>query len=317
MHRHCRNGLISFVLSIAMIAISGSRSEAQTKLRYHFKAGEVLHYDLEQTTRTAASALIGSLIDLSSTLHLDLTWEVTNVAPDGKAKITVGMERIRYRLFNAAGASNEYDTNDDKVPADEVGQTVHALIKSLVGPVVELNMDGLGNITEFKIVERAKTSMSKIPRDTGWMLNEEGLKRLLVRAFVLLPDQAVAKGKPWQQVTELKRYSFDNRTNANKEYATIKTESTYTWEGNSEVGGKSLDRIAIKTKSSIQPDESFAKISIGDQSGDGSALFDAGAGQLVDNALKQQTNLAISVGSTSVDERIEQTTSLKLKSKSK
>ncbi len=304
------------LICLAGLGVGASRSEAQAKLRYRFTSGEMLNYELQQDLKTIMAATVGPLMDMSATLQIDSTWEVTSVSPEGKAKIMVRFDRIRSRQSDFGSKPVEYDTNDQNEPSDSLMKIIFGVLKSLIGPDVELTIDPLGNVTDVKIAERAETALSRLPEGSGRLINADGLKRMISRSWQTLPEQPVGKDKPWQQATSIKQVVTDGRT-AKGELASINTESTYNWDGKTDVGGKSLDRITFKTKVSIIPDERFAKISIHDQAGDGTALFDSAAGRLVETKLKQETTVALFVGSMKVDEHVEQTLTLKLKSKSK
>src|SRR6516165_8472568 len=85
------------LLSLTATLIGVSPANAQVTLRYKFKQGETLNYDLDQKMKMEM-AIAGQNINMSMTQTLDMTWKVESVDKDGKAKIVQKFDRVRLTM---------------------------------------------------------------------------------------------------------------------------------------------------------------------------------------------------------------------------
>jgi hypothetical protein len=303
MHGRHLKALAGILLAIVITAVTVSDSHAQTTLRYRFAVGDTMNYDIDQTTRTTMFSSGNELFAITATTHLEMTWQVKTLFPNGNARIVATINRIHYRLESPPAPSLECDTKEEKAPSDARMATIVAILKAAVGPNLELTMDGAGNMSDVRISEKVGEALDKLADKSGKLFSGDGLKGMLSSAWLLLPPKAVSKGSNWQQ-------SFDVKL----PFATLKVSNACSLDDSIKVGGRSLDRIVIKPKISFEPgDNPDYKLELKDQSGEASATFDAAAGRLVETQRKQMTFVEMSIRNASIDEKLEQTTTLKLR----
>src|SRR5262245_42106518 len=97
-------------------ALPAAPAQAQTTLRYTFKEGEKFHCVTEVKTETQMT--IGDKdFTTTSAFTFDMTWKVTEVGPDGKAKMIQTLDRIRCVQGGPQGKS-EFDSEKAEEPTD-------------------------------------------------------------------------------------------------------------------------------------------------------------------------------------------------------
>jgi hypothetical protein len=292
------------VLAALVVACGADRADAQTTLRYKFKKGEQLHYEMEH--KIAMSTSFGGRdfsFDLGQTI--DMTWNVADVDAAGKAKMTQKITRIRCTMDGGAAGKIEYDSKDDKEIGGEIGKIMSPLFRALAGAEITLAMDAQGKVSDVKLSENlAKAGKNLPPAAAAFaeMLSEDSLKRMIDQSGLRLPDGPVAKGKSWNQQFEMK--SAGGKMNV---------ATTNTYEGPVKRDGKELERVAIQPKLTLEADPgSPAKVTLKSQDAKGSAYFDNAAGRLMATNMSQNLEIVTSFMGQESSQKLKQTMSMKL-----
>ena len=96
--------------------VDETSSQEPKSLRYRFRPGETLKYTAEIKIRVDGS-IRGKHLVSEAPMSMDLHWQVKSVAPDGSARITLHMERLRMTIPNPKGKELVFDSRDGK-PTD-------------------------------------------------------------------------------------------------------------------------------------------------------------------------------------------------------
>lgn len=293
------------LLAVLLVACGADRAAAQTTLRYKFKKGEKLNYEMEQKIGMAMSVM-GRDVNIDMGQTIDMTWNITDVDADGKAKMTQTITRIRFTMDGPTGKV-EYDSKEDKEPEGPVGKIMAPIFKALAGAEIGLSMDPQGKVSDIKVPEKLAKAAKSLPQGgaaggLGDMLSEDGLKQMMDQSGLRLPKDAVAKGKTWDQQLEIK-----------SSLGKMKVDTVNTYEGSVKRDGKDVERVAMKPKLAIETDENAAvKITLKSQDAKGMAYFDNAAGRLVASNMSQDMEMAVSVAGQDVTQKLKQTVALKL-----
>jgi hypothetical protein len=296
------------LLSLAASLVGVGPAYAQVTLRYKFKQGETLNYDLEQKMKMEM-AIAGQNINMSMTQTLDMTWKVESVDNDGKAKITQKFDRVRLSMEGLPGMDKiQFDSKEGKELEGPFGQMMGPMLKALAGAEFSMTMDAQGKVSDFKLPEKLADAFKNIPGATGagGMFTEEGLKHMMGQASLTFPSEPLTAGKSWEQKLTMKlptggKMNMDNQC---------------TYEGEATVDGRKLEKIAMKPKMSIEAEEGAAfKMKMKSQDAKGTAYFNNLAGHLDHLDLSQKMDTEVSTGGMDFTQKIEQTVSFKLKNK--
>lgn len=301
----------SFVaLGLALVVVGASVTApipSPTGLRYKFKEGEKLHYDLVRKM-TMNMSVGGNEITMKMNQNIDTVWHVLKVDRSGTARMTQTITRIRFEM-DMQDMKIEYDSKTGKMPEGPIGEAIAPLFKAMVNEPFKLNMDPQGNLKDIEIPESLKKAAKDLPAGAagglGEMFTEEGFKNLMNQASLVLPREGVMKGKTWKQVNTTKMPSGKSTVTVN-----------YTYDGPITRAGKTLEAISLKPSTKIELDEcAQLKIKVGKEEASGKAYFDKASGRLVEVLNKTKMNLDIEVGCMSTTQTIEQSMSVKLREK--
>jgi hypothetical protein len=296
-------GRVGYVGLLALgVLCTGAQAQAQTLLRYKFKPGEKLRYQMEQKMNMVMT-VTGREVTADMTQTIDMSWEIKSVDQNGKAKMTQKFDRVRFTMNGPPPIGKvEYDSKEGTMPAGPFGP----IFKAMAGAEFSAVMDPRGKVSDVKAPEKLAEVFKKLPGSgAGEMLSEEGLKHMISQSGIILPEEAVAKGKSWEQKVDMKM-----------PFGKIDVRNTFTYEGPTTRGGAKLEQIAIQPKANLEADPNAAiKLKLNSQEAKGTAYFDNAAGRLAESGMTQTMEMEVSVMGTDITQKIEQKISLKLQDK--
>jgi hypothetical protein len=278
-------------LALAVLAgMSGPAARGAT-LRWKFKAGEKLHYIMDQRSTTTATLPGGEQMRTTLTQTIEMTWTVKSVDPDGQAALTQTITRIRDQLEGLVG-SYTYDSKEGGEPSSLIAAPKIPVFKALLGAEVPFKMNARGETSDVRIPEALAKSLGELgpaAGAAGVLFTEEGMKEMISRSGLVLPEEDLRAGKTWTQQSR-------NTSPA----GTLVMTSTYRYEGPAPNDGPDAVRIALQVNAEIQPAEADAKenaggLKIRSQKSEGSYTFDNAAGHLLRSSLKESIEVAASV----------------------
>jgi hypothetical protein len=288
-------------LLIAVLAGGGGAAQAQTKLAYHFKEGEKFTYGREEKA-TLRMNVSGKITNFQIMRKLDISWHVTAVDKDGKARIEQKMDRVRFSLDTAKGKMT-FDSRDPKASEGAIGQTIGPLLKALAEAQISLSVDGRGQMSELTLPESFLKALKKLPANlpgVNEMFSEENLKEMLADSVLLLPGEALQKGTSW---TEKRVATFPQ----GKKTVTI----VYTYEGDLKRGDQTLHEVSFKTSFTFQPAKD-SPINLKHKDGKGTVLFDSTAGRLVEKSFTQVRDEDFTIGGQTHTQQVQESVTVKL-----
>ena len=298
--------MISRRLTFVVAAVAGwsltAAASAQTTLRYQFKQGDTLKYALEQKMKMTMNVM-GNNVDMNMDQSSDLAWHIQSVDAKGNAKIAIKFGRNKMTMDGPMGKI-EVDSNNAQEPDDPVGQALYKVIKSLSGLEVSGTISPIGEFTDITLPEKALKELQNIPGGDmfGDMFSPDGLKRMMSQSGLVMPKDAVSKGAKWKNKTEMKL-----------PFGKMVAEVDYTYDGPVEKDGRSLEKIGVKPKATIEPSPNAPiSLKLKSHDGGGTALFDNSAGRLLEVSNVQNMEMEIEIMGISSSMKMVQTMTMKL-----
>jgi len=267
----------SWILLAALLAgaLAPEGAQAADELRWKFKAGENMHYQMVQDTQMrTASADRTAKTAIAQTI--DLTWKVSAVDANGVASMTQTIDRMRIKATTQEGTMAV-----DSASAKNEGplaQSMAPIFKALIGAPFSLKMTPTGRIQDIEIPASAVEALKTSP-ELSSMLSADSLKEMTAQASIPLPDAPVEAGATWTD---------------EKELAGVKLKMTYTYGGPVEQDGKTLGKIATSADMEMEFPKAegvTAEMEKGELTGE--MFFDYATGKLLNSSAKQ--NMAISI----------------------
>jgi hypothetical protein len=294
-------------LGLLALLLAGAAAEpaaAQTTLRYKFKKGEKLNYVMEQKMKMAMN-LAGQDIETEMGQTIDMSWEIKEVDAEGNATIAQKFDRVRFKMDGGPVGNIDYDSKDGKEPEGPVGKLISPMLKALSDVEMSITMDTRGKVSNAKVPEKVVKALKNMPgggAGLGEMFSEESLKHMMDQSGLVLPKEAISKGKTWDQNMEMKTGM-----------ATMKMEMVNTLESPVKRDGKDLERISQKPNIAFNFNDNLpVKIKLKSQDNKGTAYFDNTAGKLVETNMTQKLEMEISAMGQDIVQKMTQTVTLKL-----
>jgi hypothetical protein len=291
-------------LTLALLGLAAAAGPAgAATLRWKFKPGEALHYQMDQKTVTQIKLSNQDAnnpgIKTTNTQVIDMTWKVGSVAADGTAEVTQTIDRLQTKI-EMPGAAFEYDSKADKAPEGPIAAAVVPMLKALVGARFEFKMTPRGELSDVKIPESLVKALKEAgPAASGGMFTEDGLKNMIHESSLALPDEDLAKGKSWDRSAKMPPSPIGVMTLA----------KTYTYEGPADSG----EKIGLSVKMSLEPAaDNKIDVKIGAQDGKGTFIFDNKAGRVATSNVSEKVDMTISVMNQQITQNLETSTSMKL-----
>jgi hypothetical protein len=281
------------VLGLALVVLAGTSGPAAraATLRWKFKPGETLHYVMDQRSMTLATLPGGEQMRTTLSQMIEMTWTVKSVDPSGQAELTQTITRIRDQLEGLVG-SYTYDSKEGGEPSSLIAAPKIPVFKALLGAEIPFKMNARGETTDVRMPEALVKTLGELgpaAGAAGVLFTEEGMKEMISRSGLVLPEEDLRPGKTWTQ---------QNR-NASPAGTLVMT-STYRYEGPAPNDGPDTARITLQVNAEIQPAEADAKentggLKIRSQKSEGTYLFDNAAGRVLRSTLKESIEVAASV----------------------
>jgi hypothetical protein len=278
-----------------------ARAEA---LRWKFKAGEVLHFSIEQKIAVNAKGMDQER--KSSRLQtLDISWTVNSVGAGGEAEITLRYDRVRMRNEMPPLMPFEFDSQDSKASVQPGFEAETQQLKAIVGAEVGFKIRPTGEIEDVKLPEATvKRLRDAAPKGTDeGEVSEKSLKEMLLQSSPpSFPDGEIEPGKTWSSKPARMPLGF----------ATMVVEKTFTYQGPDPKAPKLL-LVGMEVKATLEPVEGASvTATIRKQEGRGSMSFDAASGHMANARFAQKIDMAITVMGQTMEQITDTTTSMTL-----
>jgi hypothetical protein len=290
------------LLAGVMFAGFGATAARGVTLRWKLKAGETLHYVLDQKTTTTVTAA-GKSFQVALTQTIEMGRAVTDVQPDGTADLTQTFDRLRSKIETPFGTF-AYDSNDAKEPESAIARSQAALFKVLVGARFTFKMSPQGELSDIKVpdpVIKALREAGAGAGASGGAFSEDSLKNMIRESSLELPREDLVPGKSWTR--QIKTPS---------PFGSMKLVKTYRYQG-PETKTAHLEVIGMEMKTSVEPSsDPNVSLEIKSQDSRGSFSFDPAAGRIVESHVTDQMETTETFMNVELNRSVETSTVMKL-----
>lgn len=299
---NARSALHRTLLAAVIFCLGAVPARAQGTLRYKFKDGEQLRYEVQQDVDSKMNAQ-GKEMGMKMHYVIEVTWKFTNVEPDGKAKLVQKFDRIQMTMEGPPGKI-EYDSKMNRQPEGEIGEAMASIFNVLTGSEFTSTMDTRGETSNMqipdKVLEVVRNKVAKV-RGFGEMFSPENMKRMVSQGVLVLPKDPVSKGQNW---------TF--KTDGKIPFGIMHVTNKMTYEG--PAGSKGLEKIGIVPSVVIEPDPNAPfKLKMKTNTGEGTAIFDNDAGRIVQLNMVQNMEADVNAFGRDMTQSSRTTMLLKLK----
>jgi len=282
------------IASLVLFAGAAAQAQADTELRWKFKAGDKTRYEMRmELTQDTKAGDMPFQVRMNQTM--DMTWEVTEVGDDGTATMNQTIDRVRMELTlpQAGQAPIKYDSQQpEKAPGTEM---LTKIFDAMVGKPFVIKVTPLGKVVDLKTPEAILAAFKNMPGAQGGMFSEDGLKQMISQSMLPLPEEAVTVGKTWEKTAETQAPPFGKQV----------TKSEYKFAGEEEVDGKKLDKIDLTLDVKIEMgEEAQARFKLKDNTSGGQVLWDNVAGQPAESRVSSKMAFEIMVNSNTIEQGV-------------
>ncbi len=300
----------ALVAALALAPAQIARA-AETPLRWKFKAGETLNYVLDRAVEGKLN-LSGADLEFKVNMTFDSTWKVKSVAADGMAGIEQTIDRVQINMSSPLAGAIEYDSQDGKTPDNPLWSQMEPMVAGMLGQTFLWNVSPQGKVSDIKLPEKLSEIFAKQAgggnRSQGAMgignnpFSEKGVKELIEKSVLRLPEVAPAKDVSWKQVFE----------SPIPRIGTQSAETTFSFAGNEKLDGKNVAKITAATELTFEPAENAqADLEITKQESSATFYFDPAAGRMIKASGTQLTALELS-GPRDLTQELKETTTMRM-----
>jgi hypothetical protein len=301
--------LIAFVSLGSIVATS---AQADEPLRWKFKVGEKLDYNMVQEMQMSASGpAMPQEMKTSMRQEMNMTWDVQGVDDKtGEAVIRQKFDRVKMKMSTPVGGF-DYDSKSEEAPSG-LAAMIAPMYKAMTEGEFEITMTSRGEVKDVKIPEQVITALKNAPNAAamGDIASADGFKKMISQGALVLPEKPPKKGDTWTTKVDMKNPAFGKQT----------VETTYRYDGTKEVKGTKFAVIKPQLKMEFenqaaakegQPQQPAAQqnvMKIKEQTSDGEVLFNIPAGRLHSTSLKQNVTIEANANvNMKIDQKIDVT----------
>jgi hypothetical protein len=296
------------IFALALLTVASAR--AATPLRWKFKENDQLNYVLNRNVEGKLN-LTGSEILFKMGMTFDVNWKVKSVAADGTAQIDLNVNRMQINMSSPLGGDLVYDSQNPGQMAGPVWSQMAPLVEGMLGQAFAVKISPLGKVSDIEMPTKLTEVFAKQQQGGnrqggfgigGGAFTERGIKELIEKSVLPLPEGAAAKDVTWKQHFE----------NAMRGMGSQMTDVTFSFAGPEKVDGKSVEKIAAVTEMTFEAAESpMADVEITAQEGSATFYFDPQAGYMV-QAKGTQTFVMEITGNREITQDIKETMTMRL-----
>lgn len=284
--------IVALIVLASSVLTAGDGARAGTTLKWKFKEGERLNFEIEQKTVTKTHTDAQDT-RFSMTQILDMSFTVKERLGDGKAQVAQTFNRLRVKIDGPVGHV-EYDSNakvpeeskkEQEVPNPSVDYARQAgpVMKILLGAEFIITMNEQGEVLDAKVPESITKLLSE-GQDKSALNAEEFVKKNLLQTAIKLPKEAVSEGSTWKDTVEAPLEPIGK---------SMKTR-TYTYKGEALKNGTKYELINMDVKSKFEPNKDTPlKFEFKSSSEKGEFLFDNEHGRLHDSSVLTEDKVEV------------------------
>jgi len=292
------------MLRLLCVLIAGcvavSNASAQEVLQWKFQNGETLKFNVEQTMKTNMT-MAGNAVKTSMSQIMDMSWNVKNVAADGRAVVAQQIDRVQLKMQGGPfGEGTLFDSNDNRVPSNPMVKAMSDVFRKLIGQSFQVTMNSTGKVENVVVPDELLKSLTQTGAGVNNMLNEDTLQQMMGQSSVELPASGVTVGQSWE-----------TKQNVQLPVGNMAVTSRMTYTGKDSQTG--LAKIAMKPMVTVEPNkDSPIQLKLTRSDGDGLILFDQKTGRIQQSDLTLNLEMQIQQFGQTITQNIEQSTVMKL-----
>jgi len=268
---------------LAVLGLVASVTQVQAAKEFHlkFQKGQVFQVTMNQETKQTIMVM-GQNKEMPMNMTMGMTWNVTDVKPDGTIFITQTIDRVQMAMNIPGQGEMKYDSQNPGGGGNPLAAMLGKMFEPMLKAKFEQKMNRQGKMLEIKIPDEALQSVSNNPLLQKFF-SKEALEEMMSKMSPVLPDQAIKKGFSWESSVETPAPPF----------GTMKIKTKYTYEGTEQKNNKTLDKFGLVMAIDMQIKEGAgASLKVQDQKSSGTMYFDSEAGYFVENVITQQMTIA-------------------------
>jgi len=306
-HGTRRNRISRLLLAVSCgwVALVACPLVAAEPLLWKLAVGQELHYQMGQLMTMGMDMGAAGEMKTDVKQQIDMAWQVESIDEKGDAVIQQQITRIRMTLNAPGQQETKFDTASKEEPQGFAAMAA-PMLKGLIATPFQVTMTSQGEITDVEVPEAMVEAVRNSP--AGEMMGEfasaDGLKSMVQQGLLVLPQgDDLVKGHSWTATNEMEVPNLGKLT----------LERAYRYEGPRKVDGQNMEVFALAMTmeygDSAGPDGSTIEVVA--QESKGEILFNRDAGCLESSSLRQVMDQRISMAGQVMNQKIDQTVSLK------
>ena len=229
-----------------------------------------------------------------------MTLDVQGVNQAGEAVIVVKFDRIQSKVSNPEPV--EFDSAKD-APADGKAATYAPLYKAMTQGDFEVTMTARGEIKDVKVPQDVLDVLKTNQQAMGDLATPKGLQEAIMRFSFVLPEKAPEPGE-----------RSSSHVDVNNSMGGISVETSYTFEGISEVDGQKMAKFRPSIKMNVEGNSTMQS-KMTDQKSDGVVLFNVDQGRLESVDQHYHASREVTIAGRTLPQQITQAIQVKLSAK--
>ncbi len=267
-------------VAVCFLVLAATVAKADAPLRWKFKSGDSFDYVIKRGTEGKMSLMGGGDLNFKIGMTFDVNWKVQSASDSGTGQLELVVDRIQLSMASPLGGDLNFDSSQAGELAGPAAVMLGPVIDGMLGQKFSLKVSPLGEVSDIQLPEKLaevfKKQQTSQNRGQGFGpggsgFSERGIKELITRSVLPLPEAAPSKDVTWKQ-------HFENPI---MKAGMQMTDVTYSYAGDDTADGKTLAKIAAQTELTFEPEENpMADIEITSQEGKSTFYFDAAAGKM-------------------------------------
>lgn len=298
----CR-GRIGFAVLLSLLtAISALPAQAQTKLRWKFKPGESVNYEMVMDISQDMS-IQDMQIKSKMVQNIDMVWKAQSVNKDGSTVLDQTIERVRVEMAPPVPGQPGIKFDSAAEKQDPTAAPFAKIFGTLVGHPSTITISPLGKVSDIKLAPEMLELAKQVGPGGASMVSEDSIKEMISRSMFSFPE-VVKPNQTWENTIETANPLLGKQIVVTK----------YTYLGPAEFEGRKVEKIGIEVDLKFEPGpEAQAKVEIKDQSSDGAIYFDNQQGLPVETKINTKMTMQLEAGGQSLEQVVN--TDVKVKQK--
>ena len=289
---------VRFLIVLATVvcwAAVSSTSCAEEPLRWKFKVGEQLDYQLTQQMNMDMDAGQTGKLHTSMNQVMNMQWDVKGVNDQGDAVVEQSIKRIQMKMEAPGGQGFEYDSSAEG-PAVGMAAMIAPMFEAMTAGAFEVTMTPRGEVRDVRIPPDMAAAIAKGPGAAGGEKAAiEQFKAMITQGAFVLPENPPTPGQEWSTKVDVNNPAGGNQ----------KVETTYKYEGTRDVDGTTYAVIRPSLKMELAGN-AMMQMKVKEQKTNGEVLFNQQAGRLHSMSIDQDLTMDISVGGQTMPGTIKQ-----------